>query len=391
MSPRPVKTLHKYLLRQVIATLVMTVLVFTFVLVIGNVMREVLAMLVNGQASLGVVAKAIGLLVPYVVAYALPMGMLTAVLLVFGRFSADLELTAARAGGVSLLSLAAPVLLLGLVLCGFSAWANLELAPNSRSAFKKLIFRFTKDFSVSQIPEGQHIRDIPGYLIYITKNRNGNLEDVKVYNLGQGTNQLMSWFAPRGSIELETSGTNQIAVFKLFNARGVGFQGDQANTTSLDVFQITYDLANFQKGRDRTSIGNMSFTQLRAEMAAVRERVLGESTAVPDSERARFIETQLATLTSPMRVEMHKQWAFSFACFGFALIGIPLGIRVQRRETNIGFAIAIVLVAAYYGLIMLGLSLGNHPEWYPHLLLWLPNLLFQAVGAVLLWRANRGF
>jgi len=369
----------------------MTVLVFTFVLVLGNVMREVLGMLVNGQASVGVLFKAVGLLVPYVVAYALPMGMLTAVLLVFGRFSADLELTAARAGGVSLLSLAAPILLLSLGLCGLSAWANLELAPNSRSAFKKLIFKFTRDFSVAQIPEGRHISDIPGYLIYITKNRNGNLEDVLVYNLGAGTNQPMSWFAPRGSIGTETSGTNQMVVFKLFNARGVGYQGDQANTTSLDVFQISYDLANLNKGWDRTSVGSMSFTRLRAEMAAIHERVVGQSRDVPDSQRGQFLKTQLAKLTSPARVEMHRQCAFSFACFGFALIGIPLGIRVQRRETNIGFAIALVLVAVYYSLILLGLSLGNHPEWYPHLLLWLPNLVFQAVGAVLLWRANRGF
>ncbi len=384
------KTLYKYLLRQVIATLLMTVLVFTFVLVIGNVMRDVLAMLVNGQASLGVVARAIGLLLPYVVSYALPMGMLTAVLLVFGRFSADLELTAARAGGVSLLSLAAPILALSLGLCALSAWANLELAPKARTKFKQLLFKFTKDISLSQIPEGRPINDEHGNLFYITKNRGGNLEGVLVY-LGQGTNQPMSWSAPRGLIELDTSGTNRIAVIKLFNASGVGFQGDQATTTSVDVFQISYDLVNFQKGRDRTSVGNMSFTQLRAEMAAVRERVLGESNDKPDSERAQFIKKQLAKLTSPIRVEMHRQLAFSFACFGFALIGIPLGIRVQRRETNIGFAIAIVLVALYYGLILLGLSLENHPEWHPHLLLWLPNLVFQAVGAVLLWRANRGF
>jgi lipopolysaccharide export system permease protein len=385
------KTLHKYLLRQVIATLLMTVLVFTFVLVIGNVMREVLGMLVNGQASLGVVARAIGLLVPYVVSYALPMGMLTAVLLVFGRFSADLELTAARAGGVSLLSLAAPVLLLSLGLCGLSAWANLELAPKARMAFKQLIFRFTKDFSLSQIPEGRYITDVTGCLIYITKNRGGNLEGVLVYDHRKGTNQPMTWVAPRGSIELETSGTNQIAVIKLFNASGVGYQDGQAISASVELVQFTYDTANFQKNRDRKSVGSMSHTQLRAEMAAVRQRVLGESKDVPDPQRAKFIETQLAKLTSPLRVEMHRQLAFSFACFGFALIGIPLGIRVQRRETNIGFAIAIVLVAFYYGLVLLGLSLGNHPEWYPHLLLWLPNLLFQVVGAVLLWRANRGF
>jgi lipopolysaccharide export system permease protein len=385
------KTLHLYLLRQVVATLLMTVLVFTFVLVLGNVMREVLAMLVNGQASLGIVLEAIGLLIPYVISYALPMGMLTAVLLVFGRFSADLELTAARAGGVSLISLAAPILVLSFGLCCLSAWANLELAPNSRSAYKQLIFKFTTEFSVAQIPEGRHITDIPGHIVFIGKNRNGNLEDVLVYDLGQGTNQPSSWFAPRGEVQIETTGTNRVATLNLHNVRGVQFEGDQPIPTSLELVQLSYDLSKYEPGRRRTSVGNMSFTQLQAELTAIRERVLGQSNDVPDTERGKFIQTQLAKLNSPVKVEMHRQWAFSFACFGFALIGIPLGIRVQRRETNIGFAIAIVLVAVYYSLIMLGLSLEQHPEWYPHLLLWLPNLLFQAVGAVLLWRANRGF
>jgi lipopolysaccharide export system permease protein len=128
------KTLHKYLTLQVAATMLLTVAVFAFVVVLMNVLQGVLPLIFSGHVSLWLACKAIGLLLPFACVYALPMGFITATLLVFGRFSADQELTAARAGGISLLALIAPVLVLSLVCCALSAWS--DTPPSEKSPWE---------------------------------------------------------------------------------------------------------------------------------------------------------------------------------------------------------------------------------------------------------------
>ena len=384
------RTLQLYLLRQVIATLVMTLLVFTFVLLLGDVLKEILGLLVNRQASLGVVAKSIGLLIPFIWVFALPMAMLTSTLLVFGRFSADQELTAARASGISLVSLIAPILLLSLFLSGLSAMVNLEWGPRSRMAYKDILVTFTAEVAISRLlPEGRHIRDIPGYVIFIGKNRDGQLENVMIYKLASGTNDVATIHAARG--KLEENRTNQTYVMHLYDANGIRFSGDRAAPISGEYLTESFPVGE-RKRSDAIPISDMTFGQLRVELRDLENKLSrtnysGVGQPVIASEQ---LEKDLRRVTLPVHVQMHRRLAYSFACFSFTLLGIPLGIRVQRRETNIGFAIALLLVMIYYGVTMLGLSLDQRPEWFPHLILWLPNLICQALGALLLWRANRG-
>jgi lipopolysaccharide export system permease protein len=402
------KTLHFYLTRQVLANLLLTVAVFTFVLLLGNVMKEILALLVNRQASLGLVLKAVGLLIPFVMVFALPMGMLTATLLVFGRFSADQELTAVRASGISLVSLITPILLLSLLVSGVCASFNLQIAPQCRESYKGLFAELGVESSLAFLTEDRFVDEIPGHILYVRKKEDVNLapeialseshpglrvrallQDVRYYQLEE-SQILLRVSAPRGKILVDEK--EQTIYLQLSDAVGEAREiseqkpeetgwmllepGEERPTKIIwkpgyvgDFYSEPLDVQPVRKGERRRKLSEMTFGQLRQELKTREEQ---------------------GVETTPVQLQLHKQVAFSFASFGFALIGIPLGIKAHRRETNAGFAMALVLTLLYYSFIILGQSLEGRPEFSPHLILWIPNFIFQAAGAVMLWRANRG-
>jgi len=343
------KTLHLYLTRQVLAALVMSVAVFTFVLLLGNVLKEIMALLVNRQATLAVVGQAIALLIPWVLVFALPMGLLTATLLVFGRFSADQELTAARASGISLVALVTPVLLLGAVLSGLSAWFNLQVAPECRVAYKQLLSDLGLETTTGLLSENQFVKDFPGFIIYVGRASETRLKNVVIYRLetnaplprlegsdsppGQGLAPPPSADstnpAPRVTAILSApvarvtiNPTNRQYVLLMPEAELVYMETWQP--IRLEDYELPLPVRRATVvGRD-LKLSEMTFRQLLAEY---------------------YEHRRLGIDPTPAAVQLHRQVAFSFACLGFTLVGIPLGIRAHRRETSAGVGLALVLNA----------------------------------------------
>jgi len=388
------KTLHRYLTRQVLATLLMTVLVFTFVLLLSSVLREVLGLLVNRQATLPSLGRAIGLLVPYVMMFALPMGMLTATLLVFGRFSADQELTAARASGVSLLALVTPVLLLGVATSGVSAWINLQLAPQCRTAYKALIDEIKTTRLSSFIPERTYITEFKGTMVYVSRVDGTNLENLLIYAYNQ-SNEVVNYIrAQRATYSVDP--TNNLLEVHLIHGDSVRMEEGVPHPSAAAGTTLTFTNAPTASRPGRQQLSDMTHWQLWDVLRGLQQQGQGagaveKGTRADLQQQMKSLRTQKhADLVMPVRMHIHRQLAFSFACLSFTLIGIPLGIRAHRRETTFGIAMALILVGVYYAFFLLGLSLETRHEWAPHLILWVPNFLFQAIGAVLLWRANRG-
>lgn len=400
------KTLHFYVLRQALSTLVMTVCVFAFVLLLGNVLKDILALLGNSQANAGLILKGIGLLLPWIMAYVLPFALLTAMLLLFGRLSADNELTAVKASGISLLSVVAPLLLLSIVVSGACAWFNLKVTPEARIAYKRLILKLGVQNVDMLITEERFITEIPNIILYVREKRGDLLKDVRLYILENGAitkrtsaaeGQIL-WGTNRETITLELKNTYGEAlrwravdvhehapvpsVSNLFNTNvlstlltnpGPGRVFGKMYVPEWESGEATaivgpIELAQIASGEQAPKLSEMSFGQLKDELRKRAEQGI---------------------TTTPVLVQMHRQVAFSFASFVFTLVAIPLGIRAHRRETSVGMAISLILVLVYYVFLILGEALQMREKFHPHLIFWVPNLLFQSLGTFLLWRANR--
>jgi lipopolysaccharide export system permease protein len=88
-------------------------------------------------------------------------------------------------------------------------------------------------------------------------------------------------------------------------------------------------------------------------------------------------------IISASLTEANMRYSFSFACITFCLVGIPLGVTAQRRETSVGFALSLIVATCYIVFIIFANTLNENPKAYPHLLMWIPNVIFIAVGAAL--------
>jgi lipopolysaccharide export LptBFGC system permease protein LptF len=89
---------------------------------------------------------------------------------------------------------------------------------------------------------------------------------------------------------------------------------------------------------------------------------------------------------SEARVELNKRFSLSLASLALGILAVPLAVTAQRRETAAGFLLSLLLAFVYFLLIIMTGWVKSRPEFYPHLLVWVPNILFFFLGGSLFKR-----
>ena len=221
------------------------------------------------------------------------------------------------------------------------------------------------------IPERTYIKELnTNCVVYVSKVDGTNLQRVLIY---EWRNDKVESYnrAETGVLHLDPA--NSVLTVILSNAFSVTVRdGDSLpQPVPLGVVEYSFTNAPAKLERRRADVSDLTYSQLREELRELERRMesSGALEKLPTEQLREKLNQMRAQkklgLTLPVRVQIHRQVAFSFACIGFTLIGIPLGIRAHRRETTFGIAVALVLVVIYYSFFILGQSLDTRPELAP--------------------------
>jgi lipopolysaccharide export system permease protein len=382
-----VNLLDRYIFRSVLLTCLGAVALFAFVLMLGNAIRDLLGYLLRGQLSLQTTGELILLLIPFVVSYALPMGILTGVLLVLGRISADSEVTAMRANGISLLRVARPVLLLGLLGCAATLYVNFQSMPWARVEYDRRLTEYVRSDPARFIVPKTFIRDFPGYVVYAGEKQGAVLRDFWLWQLDKEGRALNMVHAESGRIDYDKEKNSFIITLSRasIEKRRRESPGDLREPPSIPTVEKTeppYELSlDPILGRPtlRQKLQWMTWTELHAELRRRREAVPDEKADPRQKDRD----------VMQVRLVIQDKLTTAVAVISFALIGVPLGVRVSRRETTAGLGIATGLALGYYFLTVMVGWLSRHPEYRPDLLYWVPNLVFLGLAVHFFRRLER--
>ena len=378
--------LDRHIFKSVLFTCIAAIGLFSFVVMLPNVIKELLTPLLAGQLTLATFGRLIGLLFPFAISYALPMGILTGVLLTLGRLSADSEVTAMRAAGLSVFRIARPVFLLGTLCAAVALYINYEAMPWARTQYYREFAAAVRADPLNFIVPRTFIREFKGIVVYVGERTGNILRDVWVWELDDEKRVTSFTRSATGRIVYdEESDTLRLTLTPAqLETRNPEHPDNFEKASIVNLFSV-FHLNPIPVGRylgrgaTRSKEEWRTFAELRA-----RQAKLASARPTEPAEAEAHARAQMKT-----SIILHEKFNLSLAVLSFAFVGVPLGIKVSRRETSANLGVALGLVLGYYILTLAIKGLDNRPELRPDLLLWLPNILFLALAFRLFWRIEK--
>ena len=371
------KTIERYVFSSFLSSFFLAFLVLSFVLTIGLLVQIVGYMLQGLPANL--VGQFALVSFPETMQWTIPLGLLVSSVLVFSRMSADSEVAAMRACGINLLTIMRWPMLFALCCTLVGLFINNEIVSRGHEVRRNLAKRISVGSGLEMLEPGRVINDFPKVKVYFESKEGNMLYDLIVLDYSNPKVDRMVTAAKARVTEEDRD-----LVLDLFNMTVDPLDEDHPGMARAQRFQYRVkdalkDSTYRRREKDFRFFEMVdSIGKAKAWVRQLEKEKHTEEGRLKDAER-KFARRYL----SDIRTEFQKRWVFAFASICFVLVGVPLGIRAQRRESSVGMAISLVTALSFYLIVILMTSFSKRYYLHPEILIWLPVALCGALAAYL--------
>ena len=369
------RLLGRYVFREILTRSLLGTLLATFVIFLHDA-DALFKLLVGSSPPPATMAKLLALALPPVLPFTIPFGVLIGILIGLGRMSADGEITAMRAAGVSSRKVIAPVLLFAALGTGLAAWASLRLTPYSFRERARIVNELMATRLSPEIQPRVFIEDFEHTVLYV--------DAVKAGPPGAPVLWQRVFIADTTKPEERKKGLAEKADGPLITTAHdcIATSEPRNNRIQLDC----HGYASHEMGKDLKSqdVSAVSSNQ------ALQVKPPEQSTEKPREMSTR----QLIHYSGPDRleasIELFQRFAFPVACVMLALVGIPLGIATRKGGKSASYLIALFLgFFCYYLSSMTLVNVAKQRTLPVPVAIWLPDAVFGLAGVLFLFRMER--
>lgn len=359
--PRP-KIIDRYIIKEVMSFVALAVAALTIMLIMQTLF-ELMEMLINKKVGWVYIVKLLAYRLPAFLVVTFPISLLAASELAIGNLSTNGEITAMRAGGISLRRIIFPFLIAAFSISVLSFAINDYIVPEANHISQNIIREIVLKKGPPNIKRNVFFRDAENRYFYINRfdEKNMIMQEIMVYEMTREkfprtiTAKTGKWVVDTWKLE---NGT-------IYNYDEEGKITYEMSFNNLDII-VKEDLKKFFQNQRTPQ--EMSSKELKQQIAILQ---------------------QAGADTKYFEVDYHMKYSIPFSGLIFVLLGVPLGLRVKRGSKATGVIISILLVLFYYIFLSTARSFGRGGMISPFFAAWLTNIFFAVLGIIIMFRSEK--
>jgi lipopolysaccharide export system permease protein len=367
----------------------------TFIMIVVGLINEA----VRQNLSLGPVFRLIPYLLPNALSFAIPATILLTVCIVYGRMSAANEITALKSGGVSPWKIILPAVWLGFALSLLSVWLNDVAFSWGYAGVQRVVIESIEEIAYSTLKAKRNFSDRRFSIVVKRVEGRKLIQPVITFNAVGGA-PAVTLVAQEA--ELKSDFDENKLTIELTN--GTVEVGKDVVFVFTDTIRRDVPLADAQHTEAVLGPGHLSQRRIRSELPKQEAKIEEIEQQMAAEAALELLTGNFAALAEPrwqhqrqtlhaaqyrlnrLRTEPWRRLSNGFSCLCFALVGVPLAIRIKSADVVTSFWCCFVpILLVYYPLMAYGVDRAKAGAVPPYMVL-LGNAVCVVIGA---WQLKR--